>query len=210
MGSDLATDLKVLQESLKHKYGPPPITTSLYPDSLSPSMSTTDNLDTGGGTLRRKISVGYQEENFFSGRSPTTSYLTSEEKCRALQNSMSLRNLYEEICRPNTGVPIKTQRYRLRTYSDCFLGSDLVDWLICQQRANTRIQAAAICQALLEGGYIEHVSDPFHFIDGNALYKLGSVSSPEQVPSFSMPHQEEPSWVEQIPQESSATGNKEF
>lgn len=68
IGSDLANELKLLQENLKHKYGVQPIATSPYPDSLSPSMSATDNLDAGGGTLKRKVSVGYQEENFFSGR----------------------------------------------------------------------------------------------------------------------------------------------
>lgn len=68
IGPDLANELKVLQESLKNKYGLQPVAASLYPDSLSPSLSVTDNLDAGGGTLKRKISVGYQEENFFSGR----------------------------------------------------------------------------------------------------------------------------------------------
>lgn len=68
----------------------------------------------------------------------STPYLTPEEKCKALQNSTSLRNLYEEICRINTGIPLKTHRYRLRTYNDCFQGSDLVDWLIYQQKASTR------------------------------------------------------------------------
>lgn len=65
-------------------------------------------------------------------------YLTTEEKCRALQNSMSLRNLFEEICKPTTGISFETHRYRLRAYSECFLGSELVDWLIFQQKAKTR------------------------------------------------------------------------
>lgn len=87
--------------------------------------------------MKRKISVGYQEEKFIS--TPNVSYLSSEEKYRALQNSVSLRNLYEEICRPTTGVSVRSQRFKMKTYTDCFLGSDLVDWLIYQQRANTRL-----------------------------------------------------------------------
>lgn len=68
------------------------------------------------------------------------------------------------------------------------------------------MQAAAICQALLEGGYLEYLSDPCHFIDGYSLYKLGTLSSPEQIQTFEIPHHDEPSWVQQINQESSATG----
>lgn len=101
-----------------------------------------------------------------------------------------------------------THRYRLRTYTDCFLGSELVDWLICQQKANSRVQAAAISQALLEGGYIECVSDPCSFVDGYALYKPGVFLTPEVLANHNYietPNQEEPSWVQQIPQESSTT-----
>jgi hypothetical protein len=136
-------------------------------------------------------------------------YLTTEEKCKALQNSVSLRALFEEISRTTTGIPLGTHKYRLRTYTDCFLGSELVDWLICQQKANSRVQAAAISQALLEGGYIECVSDPCSFVDGYALYKPGSFVTPEISAShnyFETPNQEEPMWVQQVPHESSTTG----
>jgi len=71
--------------------------------------------------------------------SSTVSYLTTEEKCKALQNSVSLRNLFEEICKPTTGINFTSYKFRLRTYSHCFLGSELVDWLICQQKAKTRL-----------------------------------------------------------------------
>lgn len=85
--------------------------------------------------------LNYCEENIniiIHSRSASTSYLSAEERCKVLQNSLSLRNLYEEMCRPTTGIPLRSHRYRLRTYSDCFLGSELVDWLIYQQKANTR------------------------------------------------------------------------
>lgn len=74
-----------------------------------------------------------------------------------------------------------------------------------------RIQASAICQALLEGGYIICLSDPCSFIDGYAVYKLGSLTTPEQVCNFEVANQDEPSWVQQIPQqEPSTTGNVNF
>ncbi|XP_018563541.1 putative 1-phosphatidylinositol 3-phosphate 5-kinase [Anoplophora glabripennis] len=201
LGTDLSTDLKILQENLQSKFG-----SSLSPRDLEDNVtqSLCNNM-TEGNTAKRKISVGYQEEKFASGSSHVT-YLTTEEKCKALQNSISLRNLFEEICKPTTGVPFDTHRYRLRTYTQCILGSELVDWLIFQQKANNRVQASAICQALLEGGYIENASETASFIDGYAFYKRGSLMTlPQPEKRIEISSQEEPSWVQQIPQESSMT-----
>lgn len=50
---------------------------------------------------------------------------------------------------------------------------------------------------------MECLSDPCHFIDGFSLYKLGTLTSPEEIQTFQMPQHDEPSWVQQ---ESSATG----
>ncbi|KAK9746951.1 FYVE zinc finger [Popillia japonica] len=203
IGSELSACLKALQDSLENKYGiQSEYSPSIVQASLSPVSSTNDIIESGG-TLKRKVSVGYQEEKFAPGSS-SVNYITIEERCRALQNSVSLRNLYEEICKPTTGIILRSHKYRLRTYSECFLGSELVDWLIRQQKANTRVQAAAICQALLEGGYIECVSDPCSFVDGYALYKPGSVSTLEPLQNLSEnSSQDEPTWVQFVSQESS-------
>nr|XP_023014888.1 1-phosphatidylinositol 3-phosphate 5-kinase isoform X1 [Leptinotarsa decemlineata]XP_023014889.1 1-phosphatidylinositol 3-phosphate 5-kinase isoform X1 [Leptinotarsa decemlineata] len=201
--TDLSADLRVLQENLQSKFGKDDSPNLMDDNTLSISNSNTSEEN----TLKRKISVGYQEEKFASGGANVT-YLSSEEKCRALQNSSSLRSLFEELCKPSTGVPFETHRYRLKTYTQCFLGSELVDWLIFQQKAKNRIQASAICQALLEGGFIESFSDPQTFVDGYSFYSKGVASSPELPRSnlnFDVPFHEEPHWVQQIPQESSTT-----
>lgn len=208
LDTDHTGDLRTLQESLQTKYGSPLNTNTSQNSSLS---SLSADAHESGVTLKRKISLGYQEEKFASGRSSNVTYLTSEEKFRALQSSTSLRNLYEEIFRPTTGIPLQTHRYRLRTYNNCLLGSELVDWLICQQKSNNRVQAAAICQALLEGGYIECVTDSIDFVDGYVLYKPGIITSPE-IPqsntSFEGSNPEEPSWIQNVPHESSTTGRE--
>ncbi|CAH1970908.1 unnamed protein product [Acanthoscelides obtectus] len=201
VNADLSTDLKDLLENLESKFKLS--NTSLHEDCDSQCLNTNQS---EGSLAKRKISVGYQEERFAVGSSSVI-YLTSEEKFRALQNSVSLRNLFEELCKPTVGLQFETHRVRLKTYSECVLGSDIVDWLIFQQKAKNRVQASAICQALLEGGYIESLSEPQAFIDGNVIYRKGVVLSPE-IPKLSAlepPYQEEPSWVQQIPQESSTT-----
>ncbi|KAF5269883.1 hypothetical protein FQR65_LT05681 [Abscondita terminalis] len=210
VGADLTSDLRALQENLLNKYGAmSPSGNSMSGSATTLNMIATNTLE-GSSTLRRKISLGYQEEKFAIGRSASGNYLSQEEKCKVLQNSISLRNLYEEMCRPTSGVSLQTHRYRLRTYTESFLGSELVDWLIYQQKANTRVQAVAICQALLEGAYIECLSEPCSFIDGYALYKLGFISAEPLIESdtHNLPNQDEPSWVQQIPQELSNTDSE--
>lgn len=90
------------------------------------------------GGILTLVSIKVIFDAYIFKRTSGDTYLTVEEKCRALQNSVSLRNLYEEIFRTNNGIILQTHRYRLRTYNNCLLGSELVDWLICQQKANTR------------------------------------------------------------------------
>lgn len=65
-------------------------------------------------------------------------YLTSKERCLALQNSASLRMIYEELFRSSQAILIQTHRVRLKSYYDCFLASELVDWMIAQNKAATR------------------------------------------------------------------------
>lgn len=67
MGADLTTDLKILQENLQSKFGG----NALFSPTAATQDSSAQNLNKDsvevGNILRRKISVGYQEERFASG-----------------------------------------------------------------------------------------------------------------------------------------------
>lgn len=65
-------------------------------------------------------------------------YLTSQERTYALQNSASLRMIYEELFRSNEAILLQTHRIRLNRYYSCFLGTELVNWMIAQNKAATR------------------------------------------------------------------------
>lgn len=68
IGSELNVYLKVLQDSLESKYAAQSeYCPSVVQASLSPVSSTSD-INEGGGPLKRKVSVGYQEEKFAPGR----------------------------------------------------------------------------------------------------------------------------------------------
>lgn len=66
------------------------------------------------------------------------SYLTSHERSLVLQNSASLRKIYEELFRSNQAIILQTHRIRLKSYHNCFLASELVNWMIAQNKAATR------------------------------------------------------------------------
>ncbi|KDR20319.1 1-phosphatidylinositol 3-phosphate 5-kinase isoform X2 [Zootermopsis nevadensis] len=219
MGADLSADLRALQEDLQTKFGnTAPSLASLSQGSTS---STCGNIaecqDNSSGTSRRKLSLNIQEDRFVLGRAQGSNYMSMEERCRVLQKSSSLRALFEDICHPNMGMTLQTHRYHLRNYHNCFLGSELVDWLLTQSHAATRIQGTAIGQTLIEAGYLDCIGEQ-NFLDAYALYRPRQVLSPLQYSSPTSPIEDngrisheaqEPLWVKQIPQQDSVTTDSE-
>nr|CAD7195046.1 unnamed protein product [Timema douglasi] len=136
VGADLTADLRAVQEDLQIKFGNP-VSSLAQNNTSSSGGNLSDNQDSS--SVRRKTSVGYQEDRFALGRAQSAAYLSMEERCRVLQMSASLRALFDDLCRPNLGLILQTHRYRLRNYHNCFLGTELVDWLIAQYHASTRV-----------------------------------------------------------------------
>lgn len=54
---------------------------------------------------------------------------------------------------------IKDRRHHLRTYPNCFLGKEIIDWLIEHKEATDRDTAIKIMQKLLDHSIIHHVCD---------------------------------------------------
>ena len=63
-------------------------------------------------------------------------------------------------------------RYYLRLYESVFTGSDLVDWLLDRQLAETREDAVQYGQSLMFGRVIAHVVDEHYFHDEPYFYKF--------------------------------------
>ena len=51
---------------------------------------------------------------------------------------------------------IRDRRYHLRMYPCCFIGRDVVDWLMKNSDANSRAGAVQCMDILLENGVIHH------------------------------------------------------
>lgn len=73
--------------------------------------------------------------------------------------------------RSQQGIEIKDCRYRLNTYSNCFVGQELVTWLT-KNSGYTREQAIELGQILIEKKVIHHVTDQHNFSDDYLFYRF--------------------------------------
>lgn len=53
-------------------------------------------------------------------------------------DNQNLNNLFEEMSHMNGGLSLKTHRYHLRSYHSCFLGYNLIDWLLNHGKVTSR------------------------------------------------------------------------
>ena len=79
-------------------------------------------------------------------------------------------NLVGKI-RSENGVQIKNLRYRLNTYNSCFIGQELVDWLVTNYDYS-REEATELGQILVEKKIIHHVTDEHPFRDEYFFYRF--------------------------------------
>uniref|UniRef100_A0A6B2EHR2 1-phosphatidylinositol-3-phosphate 5-kinase n=1 Tax=Phlebotomus kandelakii TaxID=1109342 RepID=A0A6B2EHR2_9DIPT len=120
---DLKSDLQALQDDLSNKLA------TEGPNVSSPDLSVSS-------PLRRKISVGYQEEKLVSYPNTT---LTSGDRKTILQQLTSLQSLSEEFMK---NLPIHNR------------GEDLMRYLMANQKSSDRMQAEAILNAMIEAGFL--------------------------------------------------------
>eukprot|EP00043_Microstomoeca_roanoka_P018319 m.195448 g.195448 ORF g.195448 m.195448 type:complete len:1343 (-) comp16802_c16_seq2:279-4307(-) len=62
--------------------------------------------------------------------------------------------------------------YHMKTYHNCFEGCELIDWLIDQQYVNNRDDGKTLGTALLQAGFIHHVTDEHVFADKPHFYRF--------------------------------------
>ncbi|KAG5835972.1 hypothetical protein ANANG_G00249670 [Anguilla anguilla] len=68
---------------------------------------------------------------------------------------------------------IKDRRYHLRTYPNCFVAQELIDWLISHKEAPDRATAVRLMQHLMEHDIVHQVCDKCSvFKDAKLLYRF--------------------------------------
>ncbi|KAL0978611.1 hypothetical protein UPYG_G00172870 [Umbra pygmaea] len=75
--------------------------------------------------------------------------------------------------RLHDGKLIKDRRYHLRTYPNCFVAQELINWLISYKEAPDRATAVCLMQHLMDHDIVHHVCDkrPM-FKDAKLLYRF--------------------------------------
>merc|ERR1712099_179441 len=70
------------------------------------------------------------------------------------------------------GVVIKDRTENGKVYPNCFVGSELVTWLVDLLLATNRINAVEIGENMRKQGIFHHVTSQYSFQDNNFLYQF--------------------------------------
>ncbi len=85
-------------------------------------------------------------------------------------SKISIRQIALEM-RSETGVEVKTRRYKLKLYQRCFLGNEAVDWIA--KRVNiSRADAVRLGQKMLDKNIFDHVTNEHQFKDEELFYRF--------------------------------------
>eukprot|EP00188_Purpureofilum_apyrenoidigerum_P000290 Plantae.Rhodophyta-Purpureofilum_apyrenoidigerum.ctg11204.p1 GENE.Plantae.Rhodophyta-Purpureofilum_apyrenoidigerum.ctg11204~~Plantae.Rhodophyta-Purpureofilum_apyrenoidigerum.ctg11204.p1 ORF type:complete len:557 (-),score=72.25 Plantae.Rhodophyta-Purpureofilum_apyrenoidigerum.ctg11204:323-1993(-) len=92
------------------------------------------------------------------------------------QNDYPIPNfeaLYSRMRDPDHGVKIEDRRWNFRQYSKCFIGAELVNWLIDNVDGSLeREDAVEMGQNLLNAGILHHVTKSESFADQHYFYRF--------------------------------------
>ena len=106
---------------------------------------------------------------------PLKSESTSSVLTGTASNNSELAELVSKIRQPNSGLEIKDRKRKLsRTLRRCFVGKELVDWILTNVELTTYNRSAAkeLGQQLLNRGFVQSVSNSKVFEDGNQFYRF--------------------------------------
>lgn len=88
-----------------------------------------------------------------------------------------LRQLWQRLG-SRGGLDIRDRIYWLRTYRNCFIGREAVDWMV-RQLGMQRSDAVVVGKRMLALGLFEHVMQEHDFEDAELYYRLATNSSAE-------------------------------
>ena len=120
-------------------------------DEPSPRNSSSRNHQSGGA--RAYSYTSYRESiNSRSPKKKMTNTVRASNKAAILAVGEELRQLLHEEDPPL----IKDRRYHLKVYEKCFIGVEMVDWLLRKGEVESRSEAVAMMQKLLDNGVVHH------------------------------------------------------
>ncbi|XP_042870026.1 1-phosphatidylinositol 3-phosphate 5-kinase-like isoform X2 [Penaeus japonicus] len=216
LAADVLADLRALQDELLPPTPDQSCNTQHHDAAYCSMQGSSTPSATPRGTLRRRPSLGFQEEKYavrtryssgdfqvFGGQRDSDQ-MTAERQL-LLRDSQQLHSLWSQMAGGVGGLPLASHRHRLKSFHNCFVGRDLIEWLLANDKASSRASAVAIGQALLEAGYVVCISQLEQvFVDDYVLYRPmrpstgGSEQTAQEGLNRAQDGGQEPLWVKQI------------
>ncbi|TID29990.1 hypothetical protein CANINC_001502 [Pichia inconspicua] len=104
---------------------------------------------------------------------------TNGQKSLEFNKNMNISKLIKVLEGPH-GIPIMNRRWHMKNHSRCFVGMDLVNFLIENfTDIDTREEAVEYGNLLMSKNVIQHVISKHHFLDGHYFYRLNKEAVEE-------------------------------
>lgn len=89
-------------------------------------------------------------------------------------SSLELKKLAEDL-QGDHGIPMIDRRWHWKLHNSCFLGFDLVNWLLSNFKdIETRDEAVELGNEIMNRGLFKHVQQRHHFRDGNFFFQIAA------------------------------------
>ncbi|KAG5518760.1 hypothetical protein PMAC_002731 [Pneumocystis sp. 'macacae'] len=143
------------------------------------SGKDTNHLDLIFTTLDISAFIMQELENFdseYNFQNKENSIINEKLK----MSDAKLSSIAQEIQGPK-GIKFQDRRWHLKLHENCFIGMDLVTWLVDNfSDISTREEAVYYGNELLSKGLFEHVNKIHQFLDGYFFYRLKPEYSPSK------------------------------
>lgn len=112
-----------------------------------------------------------QVESFdISGTQPTNSLMASGSS--KFNTNINISSLAQQLQGPG-GLKLVDRTWHFKTHPQCFVGQELVSWLIKYfEDIDNRENATAYGQAIMDAGLFQHVENRHGFLDGHYFYEF--------------------------------------
>lgn len=118
----------------------------------------------------KSVGIWVQDNRYQPTGSTSAAKQAPTSKLEANLNHISVRQLALEMQKEN-GISIKARRYKLKLYQRCFLGNEVVDWLVAKLKIS-RTDAVKLGQKMIDKNIFHHVADEHPFKDEQLFYRF--------------------------------------
>jgi EAL domain-containing protein (putative c-di-GMP-specific phosphodiesterase class I) len=113
------------------------------------------------------------------GTPSSVATLARAETALAVAPDAVAQRLWNDLRTPG-GLDVRDRMFRLRTYANCFVGRDAVDWMV-SHRDVSRTEAVRMLRRLTALGLINHVLEEHDFEDAELFYRLAVPTTASRV-----------------------------